>query len=184
MHSWISAGAGEQPFLDHLLHEPEIAGIEDLQFRLHAQVAQDAGALAAVVRGRDVGAVAVAEVEACRSRASQCRAGTSPSWHRSMTCRMRSSWLTKSLPGAGVSLRPVLADADVAAHAAGEVDDDVDLALADALDHLAVVLGLHAEGAGLGVAHVDVHDGRAGARRLDGGVGDLLGGDRRSAGSW
>jgi hypothetical protein len=88
---------------------------------------------------------------------------------------MRSSWLTKSVPGAGRVRQAVVADADVAAHAAGEIDDHVDLALADLLDDFTVVARGHAEGAGLRVAHVNVHDRGAGAGRRDGGIGDLLG---------
>jgi hypothetical protein len=59
--------------------------------------------------------------------------------------------------------KALIADDDVAAHAAGQIDDDVDLALPDALYYFAVVAGLHAERAGLRLAHVNVHDGRAGA---------------------
>ena len=72
----------------------------------------------------------------------------------------------------------MVADTDVASHAAGEIDDDVDLAFADALHDLAVVARRHAEGAGLRIAHVDVDDGGAGAGGLDGRIGDLLRGDR------
>src|ERR1700722_13500252 len=55
---------GEQTFLDHLFDEPEIAGVEDLQFRLDAEVLADARTLAQIIRGRYVGAVAVAEIQA------------------------------------------------------------------------------------------------------------------------
>ena len=78
-----------------------------------------------------------------------------------MTCFMRSSCVTKSLPGAGVS-EPILADDDVTAHAAGQVHDDIRPAFANSLDHLAVVTGLHAEVASVRIAYVNVHDGRAG----------------------
>ena len=54
----------EQPLLDHLLHEPEVAGIEHFELGFHAEVAGDLCALAQVVRRRDVGAVVVAEVQA------------------------------------------------------------------------------------------------------------------------
>ena len=68
----------------------------------------------------------------------------------------------------------LVTDADVAAHAAGQIDDDVDLALADALDDFAVVARLHAEDPALRVAHVDMHDGGAGMRRVDRRLRDLL----------
>src|SRR6516225_11648836 len=38
---------GYQTFLDHLLHEPEVAGVEYLELHLDAELAQDAGALTA-----------------------------------------------------------------------------------------------------------------------------------------
>src|ERR1700722_12529746 len=53
----------EQPLLDHLLHEPEVARIEYFEFRLHAQVLGNGGALAQIVRSGDVGAVPVAEIQ-------------------------------------------------------------------------------------------------------------------------
>src|ERR1700722_14726957 len=71
----------------------------------------------------------------------------------------------------------MLADHDVSAHATGQVHDDVDLTLANALDHFAVVARFHAERAGLGLTHMNVHDGRAGLRRRDGGGRYLFRGD-------
>src|SRR5580658_2087758 len=71
----------------------------------------------------------------------------------------------------------MIAHHDVAAHAAGEIHDHIDFAFADALDDFAVVLGLHAEGAGFGFAHVNVDDGRAGLGGRDGRGGDLFRGD-------
>ena len=53
----------EQAFLEQLVHEPQIARIEDFQFRLDPEVAQNTCAFAQVVRGGNVGAIAVAEVE-------------------------------------------------------------------------------------------------------------------------
>jgi len=69
----------------------------------------------------------------------------------------------------------MFADDDVAAHAAGEIHDDIDFAFADALDDFAVVLGLHAERARFRFAHVDVNDGGAGLGGGDGGGCDLFG---------
>ena len=66
----------------------------------------------------------------------------------------------------------------VAAHARGGVDDDVDVGGADPLHCLAVERHLAGALARLGIAHVDVHDGRARTRRRDAGLGDLLRGDR------
>jgi hypothetical protein len=71
-------------------------------------------------------------------------------------------------------LQAMIADDDVAAHAAGEVDDDVDLALTDSLDHLAVVFRLHAERTRLRVAHVNVDDRSTCLGRLDRRGGNLF----------
>ena len=70
------------------------------------------------------------------------------------------------------------AEHEVAAHAGGQVDDDVDVRGADPLDDLAVVREVARAPAGLRVADVDVDDRCARARRLDRRVGDLLRGDR------
>ena len=57
--------------------------------------------------------------------------------------------------------RVVRVEVEVAAHARGRVDHDVDVAVADPLDHLAVERHVAGAGAGARVPHVHVHDGRA-----------------------
>ncbi|MCY1547832.1 hypothetical protein D9M68_839120 [compost metagenome] len=81
--------------------------------------------------------------------------------------------------GAGAEFQGLLATAylQVAAHTGGEVDDDVGVALADALHQLAVQRHVAARLAGLRVAHMAVGDGGAGLGGLDGGGGDFLRGD-------
>ena len=59
------------------------------------------------------------------------------------------------------------AEHHVAAHAGGEVDDDVDVRVADPLDDLGVQLGGASADAGVGVADVDVHDRRPGLGGVD-----------------
>ena len=82
--------------------------------------------------------------------------------------------------GIGPELHGILAatDLQVATHAGGEVDDDVDVGLADALHHFAVQRDVATELAGLGVAYVAMHDRGAGLGGLHGSGGDLLGSDR------
>ena len=77
---------------------------------------------------------------------------------------------------AGAEVEGLLAGAHlhVAAHAGGEVDDDFLVLGADALHHLGVIFDLAGALAGRGFAHVAVHDGGAGAGRLQRGIGDLL----------
>jgi len=77
--------------------------------------------------------------------------------------------------GGGGVLESPLADTDIAPHAQVRLTRTSTSLSADALDDLAIVARGHAELAGLRVAHVDVHDGGSGARRVDGGGGDLLG---------
>ena len=69
--------------------------------------------------------------------------------------------------GVGRKRRVAAAEHEIAAHAGGEVEHDVDVRRAHALDHLAVERDVAAALAGLGIAHVDVRDGRPGARRLE-----------------
>src|SRR3569833_598939 len=71
----------------------------------------------------------------------------------------------------------VVAHTNVATHTAGEVDDHVDLALADTLHDLPIEPRLHTEGPSLRIAYVDMDDGGASLGRLNGGIGDLLGRD-------
>src|ERR1700753_2943538 len=80
--------------------------------------------------------------------------------------------------GPGSAFQPLVGDHDVAAHSRGEIDDDVNLALTDALDDFTVVPRLHCEFAGFEFTHVDMHDGGAGLCGSDGGGGNFLGGNR------
>ena len=62
---------------------------------------------------------------------------------------------------------------EIAAHAGGEVDDDIDARIADMRDRLAVERRVARGLAGLGVAHMEMDDRRALARRLERRIGDL-----------
>jgi hypothetical protein len=172
MQSWIV----QQALLHHLFDEPQIPGVEHLELGLHLQVARDRGALTQIVRRRYVGAVAVAEIQA--PAVDRADLGLVQAFLREIDDVPHAVFLGAEIaPGRGRVLEPVLADNDVASHAAGEIHDHIDLALADALHHLPIVAGFHAEVAGLRVADVDVDDRRAGLGRLDGGGGYLLRGD-------
>src|SRR6185437_13383469 len=70
--------------------------------------------------------------------------------------------------------RVVRVEVEVAAHARGRVDHDVDAAVADSAHHLPVELHLAGAAAAARVAHVHVHDGRPRAGGGDAGFGDLL----------
>ena len=92
----------------------------------------------------------------------------------SSTCLSRSTPLTRSVPSTKfVGLLRV--QHQVAAHAGGGVDDDVDVAGADPLHRLAVERDLAGALPVSRIAHVDVDDRGAGPRCRDARVGDLLG---------
>src|SRR5277367_4982997 len=169
-------GRGQEPFLDHLPDEPEIAGVENLQLRLDPEILGNGGALAQIVGGGDVGAIAVAEVQGAAGQGGDIR--PVKAFMAQVDDMAHAVFLADEIAaGARRILQPVIAHHDVAAHAAGEIHEHIDFALADALDDFAVVLGLHAEGAGFGFAHVNVNDGGAGLGGRDGRGGDLFGGD-------
>src|SRR5579863_2849523 len=165
-----------QPLLDELLHEPQVPRVEHLQFRLHLQIAQNTRTLAHVVGGGDVGAIAVAEVEGTAIERGDVRAVQAL---RAQLDDVPHALFLGDEVGAGGGRvgEAALADADVTAHAAGEVDQNVHLAVTDVPDDFAVVARGHAEFAAVRIAHVNVYDGGPGARRRDGGGGNLLRGN-------
>src|ERR1700734_1248375 len=167
---------GQESFLDHLPDEPEVARIEDFQLRLNAEILGNGGALAQIIGGGHVGAVAVAEIQGPAVQGGDVR--PVEAFVAQVDDVAHAVFLADEVAaGARRVLQAMIPHHDIAAHAAGEVHDHIDLALANALDDFAVVLGLHAEGAGFGFAHVDVDDGRSGLGSRDGGGGDLFRGD-------
>ncbi len=91
----------------------------------------------------------------------------------STTWRTRSSGDRSTLSGPGF-VGSALVVRKPRARAGGEVDEHVGAARPDALDHLAIERVVHARLGGLRIAHVDVHDGRAGLGGIDRGAGDLF----------
>src|ERR1700733_507654 len=167
----------DQLLLDHLLYEPKIAGVEYFQFGLDPKLAQDLGTTAQVIRGRDIGAVAVAEIQAAaieRGNFRPVEAFAAQLDDVSHALFLAAEVTTRRRR----VLQPALADADITAHAAGQIDNHIHLALAYALDDFAVMARLHAERAGVGFTHVDVDDGRAGPCRLHRRARDLFRSDR------
>src|SRR5262249_57723688 len=79
--------------------------------------------------------------------------------------------------GSGVG-RLVVGGDEAPAGARRQVDDQVGIAAANTLDHLAIVFELHAGPPAVRLAHVDVADGGACLCCTDAGVRDLLGRDR------
>ena len=67
-----------------------------------------------------------------------------------------------------------IGDLQIAAHASGQIDDDVGAAIADAVHHFAVELDPTAGLTAAGLSHMHMGDGRASLGSLDGGFGDFL----------
>ena len=129
------------------------------------------GAGAQLRRGGHVNGVAIAEVQ---------RAAIEGADFRQQFFDVSQAGQRADQVGVRAELHRVLAGADfqVAAHAGGEVDDDVDVGLADALHHFAVQRHVTAELAGLWVTHVAMHHGGAGLGGFHGRRSDLFRGDR------
>src|SRR5207237_3132532 len=153
-----------------LARQPDVTKLEAFKLRLNAEFLDAACRRPQYRRRADVGEVAVAIVE--RPAVERANLGE-------QLLDVRQPFQRSNQVGAFAGLERIrVADDKVAAHAGAEVDDDVDIAAPDPLDHLAVPVGMPAALAGLRIADVDVGDGGAGPGRLDDGVGDLPGRDR------
>ena len=93
-------------------------------------------------------------------------------------CSTRASGTHERGAGPG-DRRIVLRGHEASAGAGREVEDQILVAGADALDDLAIEVKLHRRAPGRGIAHMDMRDGGARLRRLQAGVGDLRGRDRQ-----
>ena len=163
----------DQAVADQLVHEHEMAGVEHLELRPHAELA-DPRRHRAQHPGRVHHHVVAARGEVHRPAVERADLGQ-------QLLDVREPLGRADHVGArlvGRQRRLVAAEHEVAAHAGGEVQDDVDVGRADPLDDRAVERRVAGAAAGLRVADVDVRDRRARARRLDRRVGDLLGRDR------
>src|SRR5690606_30020313 len=114
---------------------------------------------------------AVAEVEGAAVQGADLR-------QQFLHMRQAGQWADQVSVGAEVHRVLAATDFQVAAHAGGEVDDDVDVGLADALHHFTVQGYIAAEFAGVRVAYMAVHHGGAGLGGFYCGGGNLFGGDR------
>ena len=146
---------GDHALADQLFGEPDIAGIKHFELGLHASMARQLGDLGDVLRRIDERAGTKphgAEIEAAHVRLEINHVAGA---HRGRA----------KLGARSGDRRILLAGNKHRAGSGRQVDDDVAAAVADAADHLAIKLKLHAGAAGLGVAHVDVHHGGAGLWR-------------------
>ena len=159
----------DQAFGAKLLGEPEIAGIEDLHLRLDAIGLDEPGLFAQLRRRLHDDGVAVAEIE---------RAAIERADFRAQLGDMEEPLDRADEIGACASLNFIGlfagADLEIAAHAGGEVDDDVLVLGADALDDFAIEMDAAGALAGLGIAHMAMDDRRACSGRFQRRIGDLL----------
>src|SRR5277367_101969 len=127
----------QQSFLDHLFDEGQITRIEYFQFRLDAQILANGGPLAQVIRRRYVGSIAVAEIQAAAIQSRNVRpvqafmAQVDDMTHAVLLA-------DKVAAGARGALEALIGNHNISTHAASQIDYHVDLALAYALDDLAV----------------------------------------------
>ena len=159
MQSWIITGSSIRPSRDELLREDEVAGVEDLDLGPHAELSDLPRHRAQHRRRVRHHVVALGEVH----RAAVERADLGQQL-RDVGEPLGRAGHVGAL-GSRRKRRLGTAEHEVAAHARGEVEDDVDVGRADPLDDLAVERRVARRPAGLRVADVDVHDRRARARR-------------------
>ncbi len=171
--SWIRAGLVDQPLVDQLAHEHEVAGVEHLELWAHAELLDDARHRAEHPRRVDHHVVAArGEVHA----AAVERADLGPQLRHVGQPLRRANHV--GARGVRRERRLVPAEDEVAPHPGGEVEHDIDVRSADALDHVSIERQLACRLAGDGVADVDVRDRGSGLGGLDRGGGDLLRRDR------
>ena len=156
----------DQPLGDQLVGEPEVTGVEDLQLGPHPQLLNPLGARPQHVRRADVDQAALTEVQA----AAVQRADVGQ-----QLLHVREPLDAADQVGAlGETGRVLGVQVQVTAHARSRVDHDVDAAVPQPLDHLAVERHLAGAVAGPRIPHVHVHDRSPGPGRRDAGLGDLF----------
>ena len=133
-----------------------MAELETFDLRLDACVADARRHFAQDVRRRQEGAIA--EIE----RAAVERANFGPQF-LDMGDALGGARHVGSRPAA-IGMRGV--EEEIPAHARGKIDDDVDARLPDVADGFAVERRVARGLAGVGIAHVQMDDRRAGARRF------------------
>ena len=147
----------DQALADERFREPYVPQLEALDLRLHADRLDAPGHLAQDPLGCEKRPLA--EVE---------RAAIEGADLGQKLLDMRDAFGGARHVGARPA-RPGICgiEKEVAAHAGGEIDDDVDARRADETDRLAVKRRIARRLAGLGIAHMQVHDRRARAAGLE-----------------
>ena len=144
-----------------------MAGVEDLQLRLHPggdDVLRHGLDMAGHIDQRHLAEVERAHVEAANLRLQG---------QNMPHALLRAAQVGSRTMGG----RSIINRIKARARAGRQVDDDLAGAGADALHHLGVEIQRHAGLAGLGIAHMDMHDRRPGVGRINAGLGDFFRGD-------
>src|SRR6218665_266989 len=160
----------EQTFLEQLLGEPQMPGVEYLQLGLDAERLYAFGAGAQLRGRRHVDVVAVTEVE---------RAAIERADFRQQFLDMHQPGQPADQIGALAETHRLLTGADlqIAPHAGRQVDDDIGVGAANAVNHIAVQIRVAAATPRLRVAHMAMRHRRTGLCRLDRRRRNLLGRD-------
>src|SRR6218665_3381023 len=160
----------EQPFLEQLLGEPQMAGVEYLQLGLEAERLYAFGGGPQLRWRRHVDVVAVTEVE---------RAAIERADFRQQFLDMHQPGQPADQIGALAETHRLLTGADlqIAPHAGRQIDDDIGVGAANAVNHFAVQIRVTAATTRLRVAHMAMRHRRTGLRRLDRRRRNLLGSD-------
>ena len=160
VHAQLEERRGVDPaLLDELPREPEVTRVEDLHLDADPEVLDALGALTEHVRRADVDEAALPEVEAAAVQGADVG--------QQLLDVRQSLDATDQVGALHERRRVVRVQHEVTAHAGSGVDDDVDVAGPDPLDHLAVERHLPGALPGLRVTDADVHDGGAGTCRGD-----------------
>src|SRR5207237_10376557 len=156
----------EQALRMHLSSQPDMTHVEALELRFDAQLLDTARRRAQHRRRADIGKVAVTVVQGAAVEGADLG--------QQLLDMLQPLERTNQIRALTWLQRIGFADDVVAAHTRAEIDDDVDATTTNALDDLAVPIGMAATLPGLRIADVDVGDRGTGSGGLDHGVRDLL----------
>src|SRR5579864_6878177 len=160
----------QQALRVHLPGQPDVYHVEAFELGLDAQFHDPLRGPTKHSRRADIGQVFVAVVQCAAVEGADLRP---------QLFDVTEAFLPARQVGTIAGLEWIgIADHIVATHPGTEVDDHVDAAAPDSLDHLPIPLRTPPALAGLRVAHMDVGDGRTRPGGFDHGVGNLFARDR------
>ena len=154
---------------DEIMHQRNVAGIEQLDLGAHARLMDDLGHAPHICRCVDddlPARIHRVEIERADFRTQQ----------RDM---LDAFFGGQQRRAGSKNFRVFIGGHEAPAGTGGDIEDDVRVAVADARDHILVIGDLHGWLAGARLAHMQMHDGRAHFRRAERRIGDFLGRDRQ-----